>query len=100
MAIRQVGSRKIVVDGVAYRWRIPPRSTYRQECHRFPLLVFVWPESDPNRATTFVGGLRADAVYGPPEIVTPRRMAHNIRKSLANPEQAHDLLPEPEPEMQ
>ncbi len=27
MAIRKTGSRRIVVDGVSYRWRISPRPT-------------------------------------------------------------------------
>ena len=82
MAIRQVGSRRIVVDGVVYRWRIPPMPTYRQECHEFPLLVFVWREDNPHCVMTFHGGMRPDAVYGPADIVTPRRMARSIRAAL------------------
>ena len=82
MAIRQVGSRRIVVDGVVYRWRIPPKPTYRQECHEFPLLVFVWREDNPHCVMTFHGGMRPDAVYGPADIVTPRRMARSIRAAL------------------
>ena len=30
MAIRKTGSRRIVVDGVAYRWRVRHRGTYSQ----------------------------------------------------------------------
>ncbi|HYH69288.1 MAG TPA: hypothetical protein VD866_31635 [Urbifossiella sp.] len=30
MAIRKIGSRRIVVDGVAYRWRVRHRGTYSQ----------------------------------------------------------------------
>ena len=98
MAIRQVGSRRIVVDGVTYRWRIPPKPTYRQECHRFEMLVFVWREDDPDAVMTFHGGLRPDAIYGPADIVRPRRMADSIRAAL-DPNRASDhpyeLLGEP-----
>ena len=31
---------------------------------------------------TFHGGMRPDAVYGPADIVTPRRMARSIRAAL------------------
>ena len=89
MAMRQVGSRRIVVDGVAYRWRIPPKPTYRQECHRFEMLVFVWREDDPDAVMTFHGGLRPDAIYGPADIVTPRRMALSIHAAL-DPSRAFD----------
>lgn len=30
MAIRKSGSRRLVVDGTEYRWRIRPRATYNQ----------------------------------------------------------------------
>src|SRR5690242_20609260 len=30
MAIRKIGSRRIVVDGVPYRWRVRHRATYSQ----------------------------------------------------------------------
>ena len=92
MAIRKVGSRRIVVDGVAYRWRIPPRSTYRQECFRFPLLGFIWREDRPNSVLELHGGNRPDHALGlPPDIVTPRRIALGIRAALKqgwNPERA------------
>ena len=41
MAIRKLGSRRIVVDGVVFRWRIRKRVTYGQQCFAAGLCVAV-----------------------------------------------------------
>lgn len=47
MAIRKVGCRRVVVDGVAYLWRIRPRPTYCQANAWGPLSLAVQSAEPP-----------------------------------------------------
>ncbi|XVQ85160.1 hypothetical protein ACQP2K_41210 [Microbispora siamensis] len=49
MAIPVKGSRLITVDGVAYRWRIRRKPTYRQAIGEGPLTFPVEPAEGPGR---------------------------------------------------
>ena len=71
MATRKIGSRRIVVDGIAYRWRIRKRATYSQADYGHGKLhVAVELAERPG------GG--AGAVYGPP---APGRLAHRADRA-------------------
>ncbi|WP_171472256.1 hypothetical protein [Frigoriglobus tundricola] len=83
MAISKKYSRRIVVDGVAYRWRIPPEVEYDQTAHDGHLIVNVWPEKGAGQTLRLYGGLhpmreRATASV----VITPRRVADAIRAAL------------------
>jgi hypothetical protein len=91
MAISKKYSRRITVDGVVYRWRIPPEPDYDQGGLQGRLLVTIWSEAQQNCALYVLGEARPDnlhhAIGG---IVTPRRVALAIRAALAagwNPEE-------------
>jgi hypothetical protein len=84
MAISKKHSRRIVVDGVVYRWRIPPKPNYDQG-HFGQLVVTVWRDEEPNGCVlSLLGGDRPDNFHrAVGEVVTPRRIATAIRASLA-----------------
>ena len=85
MATRKAGSRRIVVDGVAYRWRIRRRATFFQTDYGIGRLhVAVQLAGDPK--SVFV--LRTDrphpADYSTREVVPvlPSDIADWIRKAI------------------
>src|SRR5262249_24217574 len=84
MAIPKKHSRRIVVDGVVYRWRIPPEPNYDQG-HFGQLVVTVWRDEEPNCCLLYLlGGDRPDNLHGAVgEVLTPRRIADAIRAALA-----------------
>jgi hypothetical protein len=47
VAIRKIGSRRLVVDGVTYLWRVRQRPTYDQGLARSPLSFCVQHASTP-----------------------------------------------------
>ncbi len=53
MAIRKKGSRRIVVDGVPYLWRVRHKVTYSQECLQYGL-SFAVHHADEAGATLVV----------------------------------------------
>jgi hypothetical protein len=84
MAISKKYSRRIVVDGVSYRWRIPPEPNYDQGGPQGHLVVTIWSEAHPGCVLYAVGGARPDNWHhAVGEIVTPRRIAEGIRAALA-----------------
>jgi len=72
------------MDGVAYRWRIPPEVSDEQVVHFGRLIVDVWRDDVPRQALLLVGGphpnLHPNAAS---EIVTPWRVADAIRTAIA-----------------
>jgi len=83
VAISKKYSRRVVVDGVAYRWKIDPEPCYDQGSY-FGLVVRVWRDDAPNCVLYLFGGARPDTVsHGQAEVVTPRRVAASVRAALA-----------------
>ena len=83
MAISKKYSRRIVVDGVAYRWRIPPEVEYDQTGHDGLLIVNVWLEENAGQILRLHGSshpMRNEA--SPEAVITPRRVAEGIRAAL------------------
>src|SRR5262245_57350149 len=86
MAVRKKGSRRIVVDGVTYLWRFPPRPTSSQDdywpgCHvtvqregcKGSVLVIYFPQFLPNLAK---------ACGDPVVPVLPSQVARAIRAAV------------------
>lgn len=93
MAIRKTGGRRIVVDGVAYLWRIRPRPTYCQGNAWGPLAVCVQLTKSPGSVLVInLSVPRPDNwVNATPTRVTPRKVECLIRSGLAagwHPERA------------
>jgi hypothetical protein len=93
MAIRKTGSRRIIVDGVAYLWRVRPRPTYSQANAWGPLSVCVQLAKNPG--SVLVVNLtvpRPDNwLHSTSTRVTPGKMESLIRSGLAagwHPERA------------
>jgi hypothetical protein len=84
MAIRKTGSRQIIVDGMAYRWRIRRKPTYCQACFAGCLTVAIQLAENPGRTLLALGAARPDNLIGNPSvIVTPQTVAATIRAALA-----------------
>ena len=49
MAISKKYSRRIVVDGIAYRWRVPPEVSYDAHIHDGHIIANVWLEEQPGQ---------------------------------------------------
>ena len=85
MAISKKYSRPITVDGVVYRWRIPPEVEYDQTDHDGRVLVIVWRETETGQLLRLIGGLHPAYRHRRPDgcdIVTPHRVATAIRSAL------------------
>ena len=84
MAIRKTGSRRIVVDGIAYRWRIAPRPTPGEFDYAGPMIASIQLAEPPGQVLFVNCGLRDGNILGiPAAVVTPRRIADAIRAALA-----------------
>jgi hypothetical protein len=85
MAISKKYSRRIVVDGITYRWRVPPDVDYDQTAYDGILVVDVWLEEDVGQLLRLIGGPRAPRFLRrrPTDVITPRRLAVGIRSALA-----------------
>jgi len=85
MAIRKVGSRRIVVDGVAYLWRVRRRPTYCQGNAWGRLSVCVQSAEQPG--AVLIADLdrpRPDNWLGrPSSALCPSEVAGLVRRALA-----------------
>src|SRR3954470_6130034 len=82
MAMSKKYSRRIVVDGITYRWRIPPGPDY-DPGHYGELWATVWCDERPECILYLIGGPRPDNWHHVVEVVvTPRDIAAGIRAAL------------------
>ena len=85
MALAVKGSRPIVVDGVAYRWKVRRKSSYTQMLGHSNLTFAVErPGVSGQVLMVDTGRIRADAALFPDydAAVTPSRVAEAIRAAL------------------
>ncbi len=82
MAISKKYSRRIVVGGVAYRWRVQPEVEYDQTAHDGHIIANVWSEEHSARTLRLIGGLPSSETGLPILPVTPGRVAEGIRAAL------------------
>jgi len=84
MSLAKKGSRRIVVEQVAYRWSVRPRPTYHQGLGG--ALVFA-VEREVGGQSILVVTLDAprpdNCFHAPGCVVTPAMVAHAIRQGLA-----------------
>jgi hypothetical protein len=86
MALAVRGSRQIVVDGVAYRWKVRRRPSYAQLLGDSNLTFAVERRGGSGQVLVVdTGQVRADAALFPDRdaAVTPSRVAEAIRAALA-----------------
>jgi hypothetical protein len=84
MAVRKRASRRIVVDGVEYRWRIAPRPTNGEFDYAGSMVASVQRAENSGQVLFVSCGLRAGNILGQPGVsVTPRGIAGAIRNALA-----------------
>ena len=83
MAMPRRGSRRIVVDGVPFRWRVRAQPTYSQLLGWTPLTVGVEPVDGGSVLVLVFAGVRPDAALGAAEVATPARVAEAIRGARA-----------------
>jgi hypothetical protein len=84
MAMPQKGSRRIVVDGQPYRWRVPRSGTYPQLAYGAALTLAV--EHAGGGAALMVvcdGARHGNWASAPGTTVTPGRVADLVRRALA-----------------
>ncbi|MFD8783625.1 hypothetical protein [Kitasatospora sp. NPDC059599] len=84
MALVRKGSRRTVVDGVTYRWRIRHKPTHRQVNGWTPLTIAVEDATVPG--TTLV--VRTDRIhpqnwFSPTKPILPADVARAVRTALA-----------------
>jgi hypothetical protein len=85
VATRKTGSRKIVVDGVAYRWRIRQRATYSQADYGSGTLhVAVESDVQPGRVLVLLTDRPHPKDWGNKAVVpvTPSDIAGWIRQAI------------------
>jgi hypothetical protein len=85
MARRQIGSRQLVVDGLAYRWRIRHRATYGQTDYGCGTLhVAVQREEDPGAVLVLYTNRPhlKDCIPRPAAPVLPSDVAGWIRQAI------------------
>ena len=85
MAIRKTGSRRIVVDGLAYRWRIRHRATYGQTDYGHGVLHIAVEAAEQAGAVLVLITDRPhpqDCVPRPLRPATPSDMAGWIRRAI------------------
>ncbi len=84
MAVRKTGSRRIVVEGVEYRWRIAPRPTPGEFDYAGSMVASVQLAEHAGQVLFVQCGLRHGNIRDlPGAIVTPRRIALAIQNALA-----------------
>src|SRR5262245_780532 len=84
MAISKKYSRRIVVDGAAYRWRIAPRPTPGEFDYAGQMIASVQHAESPGQVLFVACGLRDGNILGVPGArVTPQGIADAIRAALA-----------------
>ncbi|WP_439631218.1 hypothetical protein [Gemmata sp.] len=86
MAISKKYSRRIVVDGEAYRWRVRAEVFY-QTGYDGLLVATVWSEPGPGQVLTVVGDRHPNCRYldgyaAATDTFTPKRIADAIREAL------------------
>jgi hypothetical protein len=84
MAVRKAGSRRIVVDGVAYRWRIRRRATNGQADYGSGTLhVAVEPDGQPGSVLVVLSDRPHPKNWGTKAVVpvTPSDVAGWIRQA-------------------
>jgi hypothetical protein len=90
MAVRKTGSRRIVVDGIEYRWRVRQKPTYMQGAFACSFVVSIQKAEAVGRALLATAGARPDNwIHVSSAAVTPARIAATIRAALVagwNPE--------------
>lgn len=83
MAISKKYSRRIVVDGIAYRWRVLPRVEHNPPAYDGHydghIVANVWPEDHPGQRLRLIGGYPHSETGLPTDSVTPRLVAEGIR---------------------
>src|SRR5262245_11631786 len=87
MAVRKKGSRRIVVDGIIYLWRFPPRPTQNQE-DGWPGVGVTINREDCRQASlllAFPQRFRLDGplVEDPARPVLPSDIARGIKAAIA-----------------
>jgi hypothetical protein len=85
MAVRKTGSRRIVVDGVAYRWRIRHRATYCQADYgRGVLHVAIESAEQPGTVLVLITDRPhpKDCIPRPLTPATPSDIAGWIRQAI------------------
>lgn len=83
MAFPKKGTRRLVVDGRPYLWRVRRKPTYWQECFSSPIRLAV--RADGGRGGTLVlvlPGLRPDPAWRPGLTVTPAAVAGWVQAAL------------------
>ena len=98
MAVRKKGSRRIVVDGVAYLWRFPHRQTRTQADGWQGVGVTVWRE-DSRGAVLFIGFPQRFHLSGPVGDDPPRPvLPSDITRAVRGAQQAGWVANEPGPQ--
>lgn len=83
MAISKKYSRPIVVDGVAYRWKIDPEPSASEFDYAGSMVAYVQLAENPCSVLCVQCGLRSENILGAPGVVvTPRRIAAAIRAAI------------------
>ena len=83
MAISKKYSRRIVVDGVEYRWKIAPRPSDPEFDYAGSMVASVQLAENAGQVLFVSCGLRKGNILSRPgAIVTPRRIAAAIRNAL------------------
>jgi hypothetical protein len=83
MAIRKKGSRRIVVDGAEYRWRVRQKPTYMQGAFACSFVVSIQSFEAPGQVLLASAGARPNNwIEVSSTAVTPARIAATIRAAL------------------
>jgi hypothetical protein len=85
MTIPRTGSRQVVVDGVAYRWRVRSRPTYDQALAQSGLTVAIQISDGSGRALHLrIPAARVDNwLHAPGYVVMPRDIERWIRFAIS-----------------
>lgn len=83
MTIPKRGSRQIVVDGIAFRWRVRARPTYAQANAWSPLTVAVEGEGTGVLVLVFDGARPDNWMHASASVATPSAIAAAVRGAVA-----------------
>src|SRR4051812_23323582 len=84
MAMRKAGSRRVVVDGQTYLWRVRRSPTYSQANCWSPQQFTVQHAGGGAALVVVCRGPRQDNWFGRPGVVvTPRTVADSVRRAAA-----------------
>jgi hypothetical protein len=84
VAFPKKGTRRLVVDGRPYLWRVRRKPTYWQECFSSPMRLAVRADGGTGGTLVLVlSGLRPDHAWRPGLIVTPAAVAGWVQAALA-----------------